>query len=154
MTEHSAVIYSHLHTQKGVTLVELMVSATILGLATIGAFAMIGVGRSLDTDEVLRRQAYQFATAALEDAKYGYQNYPLASATTTSGVQLKIDGGQTISATLEVKVGTEQKVSLQGAPQDGGTIQIPYQSVTAKLRWPSASPTDSVYLVKLVADAG
>lgn len=139
--------------QKGFTLVELMVSATILGLATIGAFAMIGVGRSLDTDEVLRRQAYQFATAALEDPQYGYQNYPLPSSFTPSGVQLKIDGGQTVNATLEIAVGVEEKATLQGAPEDGGTIQIPYQPVTAKVKWPPLNSTDSVFLVKWVADA-
>jgi prepilin-type N-terminal cleavage/methylation domain-containing protein len=139
--------------ERGFSLVELMVSATVLGLATIGALSMIGTGRALDAEEVFRRQAYQFAAAALEDAKYGYQNYPLAAGTTNRAIQLQIDGGQKVNATLISTVGAEQNTDLQAAPPAGGTIPIPYQQVTVKVRWPTASPTDSVSFSKWVANA-
>lgn len=123
-----------------------MIATVILGLCITGVMSMLGSGRDLETEAELRRQARIIAQNTLEEATFNTEEYPLATTLSKSvGVPLIVDAGHPVSATLTVTVGSEANEALM----DGGLY---YQSVTARVAWPSAAPTDFVELRKRVAD--
>lgn len=133
-----------------------MVAATILGLAITGAFAFIGLGRALDEEEVLRRQAYQYVTAALEDTVYSYPKYAkiVAGVRAPEDVFLRTSDGIDLIGSRQIEVTIpDPKISVM-APPDEGTLSLPCKKVSAKVKWSLAGKADSVYLEKVIADAG
>lgn len=131
-------------TQDGFTLIEIMVSTVVLGLAITGIVALLRNGRELEYANGHKRQAKQVAQAAMELEAYYYINY---STMGNMSQDLFFDAGPVnpIAAHLTVTVSAEQSVVWN----DG--ISVPYKSVEAKVLWPYPYPEDSVVIVKRVA---
>jgi Tfp pilus assembly protein PilV len=138
--------------EKGLTLVELMVAALLLGLAITGVMSMLGAGRAVETDKILQRQATLLAADTLEDPQYAAVNYPLAVRNSPYTVALSTGTGHSIPATLTVMV---QDASTEWNDGNGGaSISVPHQTMAVQVQWtaPGTSKTESVVLRKSIAD--
>ncbi len=142
--------------QRGVTLIELMVASIILGIAITGVMTMLGSGRNLDIANSLRRQGRVSAIAILESPVYHYSNY--------AACLPRID---TLSVTLEPAIPSAFVSGREPAPvparatvalTDNPTIRwaghdMASRSIKVNVSWPVGAPTDSVTLVKRIAQA-
>lgn len=141
---------------RGFTLIELVAAATVLGLAATGAMALIGTGRAVSAEEILERQAYQYAAAALEREECHPKMYSailIAGALWPAETRpLTLDGGATINATLTVSAGEESQRDFRDPPSTG-TIPIPIRPITATVAWtPPSGSAKSISLLKYIAD--
>jgi prepilin-type N-terminal cleavage/methylation domain-containing protein len=138
--------------QRGFTLVELMVSGTIFGLALTGTMAMLGTGRGVEAGEILRRQALQLTRSALEDGNIHFENYD-ALAGSTSYPNLKMEGSPDVPATLTIEVENPGPAQLLPPPGETDPVAVPYKVIYAKTKWtsPDGAP-DSVALQRIVTD--
>ena len=140
--------------QSGFTLIELMVSAVILGLSITGIMTMLSVGRTLETEDGLNRQARINAANALEDSNFQSAKYPLPapSANATTGNLIAGAGSLVpytqIQSTLE---GTPLQWTDGNDPTHVSTVAVPYQTRTVFVSWSVAGATQSLTIIKSLA---
>ncbi len=139
--------------QRGVTLIELMVASVILGIGITGVMSMIGIGRDLDFQNKLRREATIAATRILEDSAFNSAKYrewdPVSPSTVPPTVPSRTlvfePGIYAINAIANIKVS-------QGLTTVWAGIPSPSRLVEVKILWPNSYPTDSLYLAKRIAE--
>ncbi len=117
---------------RGYSLVELMVSATIIALLAIAVVSMVRKSNHLRSEDAHRRRARAIIDSCFESRSYHYSNYVDLSGDTLSVI---IDEREKYSTeddhrgTLIVTVSDEKKMS----GSDG--IVIPYKEVSMLVRW-------------------
>lgn len=138
---------SRSHRQQGYTLIELMVSSVVLGLAVVGTTTLWRNGREFEQQGDVRRQAFQALVGAMEAPEYHFSRY--ATAANWSGTAL-LDSGTTSSVTgnLTLEVSPERS-DLWGTGADMNLVH--YKSVTGKITWTLAGKPDSLKLTKRLA---
>jgi prepilin-type N-terminal cleavage/methylation domain-containing protein len=144
------------HHLSGYTLVELMVASSLLGLAVTGVMSMLGTARSAEAQGSLRQQAATLASSALEDTLYHYTRYPLpvaASAPQVNILRLGTGPEDTIHATIIRTVGAiDNTVTWYDYKNPTvADVQVPFQKVTAKIKWSLIGHSDSIEITKRVA---
>jgi prepilin-type N-terminal cleavage/methylation domain-containing protein len=134
---------------EGMTLVELLVAASILGMAITGVMSMLGIGRQIEAENGLRRQGDMVAANVLESPAYHYSNYPFPAGDVSSAITLSTDAAHTIPATQTVSI-ADQTTPFNDLVS-GSHIDVPYQSVSVKVKWTLNGQDDSVTSRKWVA---
>jgi prepilin-type N-terminal cleavage/methylation domain-containing protein len=135
---------SRSHRQQGYTLIELMVSSVILGLAVAGTTTLWRNGREFEQQGDVRRQAFQALVGAMEAPEYHFSRY--AAAADWSGTVL-LDSGTTSSVTANLSLAVSPEESdLWGTGVDMN--QVHYRSVTGRITWSLAGKSDSLKLKK------
>ena len=136
---------SNSHRQQGYTLIELMVSSVVLGLAVVGTTTLWRNGQEFEQQGDVRRQAFQALVGAMEAPEYHFSRY--ATAANWSGTVL-LDSGTTSSVTcnLAVVVSPEDSV-LWGTGADMNRIR--FKHVTGTVTWPLPGKPDSIESLQL-----
>lgn len=142
-----------MNAEGGFSLVEVMVASAIMGMVIIGVMTLIGIGRGMEAETLLRSQALEMAASKLENPAYqnplvGTQITPVdpeissINLKTTSGVNLPGHMTLIISPVLD---GTWPEI-------DGGPdVTVPYQRLTVTVQWTFAGVSDLVELKKRVS---
>lgn len=142
----------------GYTLVELVVAATLLGLAISGVMSMIGSGRQMELENNLRRQARIVASGMLENPLYHFSRYGAFVAGQTIGATtLMADAETPVPATTRLIISSE-RFTIWNDIISGGTSAsvgaLPYRRMEARVSWTVAGQTQSVRIRKNIAQAG
>jgi Tfp pilus assembly protein PilV len=147
-------ISSRLAGSRGVTLVETLVAATLLGLTFVGTTSMLASGRDLESEDYLHRQAFRLASNLLENPFYKPTRYPLLAAGTTSQLDsLKSESGQKITATVSVTVSAPTPVTFQDPTSQFSPGQtISYKKISVQVSWSFAGTPDNISLSNRIAD--
>jgi hypothetical protein len=138
--------------EDGFSLIEVVVASGIMGMVITGVMTLIGIGRGLETESLLRRQALEMAATKLEDPKY--QN-PLVGAEITpidpeiSYINLKTAEGTDVAGQMTLVV--SPTLDDAWAEIGGGTLQVPHQRLTVTVQWGFGGASDQVVLRKRVA---
>jgi hypothetical protein len=138
---------------KGVTLLETVVAATLLGLAFVGITSMLASGRDMETTEYLRRQAFRLAVVAMEDSAFGPGRYSLLTTVPVArNNSLRTPAGQNVAALVSIAVGPESNMTFQDTSTHFSPGRpIEFKRVDAKVSWTFAGRPDSVILMKRIA---
>jgi len=140
-------------TSRGFTLVELLVSATIVAVGVTGVVTMLRKTQDLSVSDAHRRQARSIITSTFEKPTFLFQNYANLVTGTPTPTTVVIDprgAGSTaddLNGTLSDSIGPEQ--TLTGA----NSIPIVYRLVIMKARWKETSVYDSVVITKMLTQA-
>lgn len=132
--------------QRGLTLVEIMVSSIILGISISATATILRVGQDLEYKRNVERQAFRLAYSALEDPNYHYYPNYNALAYSTSTVVLNT-GGRHVNATVTVTPYAESKELW---PPYNTTF---WRRVDAKVTWNLEGTPDSVIATKILGEA-
>lgn len=137
--------------QEGFTLLEVIISAAILGLTVAGVTTLIASGRALDSSSRLRSQAFTLASNTLERTGYHYLAYPVPAAVNVSYPVLVTESGANCTATKTDSVyapASDFWVDANG----GSPVEVPYQRFTVMLTWTCGGLADTLILRKRIAD--
>ena len=139
---------------RGVTLVETLVAATVLGLAFVGTTSILASGKDLETQEYLGRQAFRIAANALEDPFFSPRRFSaLALGTIPRPLDsLKSETGQWIFATVSavITAGTEQFQDDTRSFTPGQPVA--YKKIEVRVAWVFAGNPNTISLSKRIAD--
>lgn len=131
--------------QRGLTLIEIMASSIILGIAITATTTLLRLGQDLEYKRNVERQAYRLAYSALEDPVYhywpNYHTYAVGVTNTTLNSE-----GRSIEAVVTVTPYAEA-VELW-APYNSTA----WKRIDAKVRWTLEGSPDSVVASKIVAE--
>ena len=130
-----------------------MVAGVVLGLAVIGVMSMLSVGRALESDDTLRRQALSLVSSELE--KDNYQKFDLnvpdpGSKTISSAATIQTETAVPVPATLTVVIRNDI-LRWKDGDDPLSLIPVPFQEVKATLIWTFAGKADTVTLQKSIA---
>ncbi|MDQ3001796.1 MAG: hypothetical protein M3Y08_11115 [Fibrobacterota bacterium] len=133
-----------------------MVASSLLGLAVTGVMSMLGTARSVEVLGSLRQQAATLASSALEDTGFHYSRYPLSVAASAPQINiLRLGAGaeDTIHAILIRTVGAiDNSVAWYDYKNPTvADVQVPFQKITAKIKWTLIGQSDSIEITKRVA---
>lgn len=135
----------------GFTLIEVMVSALLLGILVAGATSVIGTGRTLEGAGSYRAQAVRIAANSMERATHHYAAYPLPPGRFPSNPNLATETGAACAANQIDSIYPIQ--SEHWTEADGGNpVDVPYQAICVKLFWSCGGQPDSVVLRKRIAN--
>jgi Tfp pilus assembly protein PilV len=139
---------------RGVTLVETLVAATLLGLTFVGTTSMLASGRNLETGDNLRRQAFRLASNVLENPAFKPTQYSLLAPGTSSQLDsLKSEAGQKITATVSVTVSAAAPIAFQDPTAQFSPGQtISYKKISVQVSWSFAGTSDNISLSNRIAD--
>lgn len=132
---------------RGFSIVEVLVSAAILGIAVVAIVAMVRKGGDLQAEGNYRRKARTAITARFETL-YNHENYPVIAAgendsTITFGAGA---GGDSLVGTLHTTIVSE-------ALTVSATPNIPVQKVTIVLAWDTFDgERDSISMTKWISE--
>jgi type II secretory pathway pseudopilin PulG len=135
----------------GFSLVEILVAAIILSLAIMALVAAGRKSHEFDITYQHHRVARDLITAALESSAYQYTNYDNM---TDSKRQVIIDERDPadktddLAATLVIIVSPEKKTPGGGV----GSPAVIYKDITATITWQEPEGSQTVTVVKSVAD--
>ncbi|MBF0431190.1 MAG: hypothetical protein HQK83_07935 [Fibrobacteria bacterium] len=135
--------------QAGTSLVEIMVSAVILGIVILAIISMIQKGRELDVSSDHRRQARALIHAAFEQDEFKIANYNAISDTTTSrtdSVQLDPDESTPLTGVLSISVSAANVMTVN-------STQVPYKDITMTLTWNEPEGPDTVQVMRRISNA-
>lgn len=136
--------------KKGFTLVEVLVSATLIILCTIAIVAMLRKGREIDINDRHRRFARAIIAAEFETPKFHYSNYSGLPSLIINPYKVTLDERGTTD-TGDDLLGT---VTIDIAPQDDATYStIPFIKVTITVEWPKGNQKDDITLHKYITGA-
>jgi prepilin-type N-terminal cleavage/methylation domain-containing protein len=138
----------------GFTLIEVMVSAILIGIVIMGATSLIATGRTLDSVGRLRAQALRLASNSMERATHHNSAFPISPApqVITTDTALTTESGATCPATqIDSVYGI---ATVQWTEADGGTqgVDVTYQRICVKVNWTCGGLADSVVLRKRIAN--
>ena len=137
-----------IHSQAGYSIVELVVSAVLLGLLIIGMVSMVQKGTELGVQSDHRRQARSLINAAFDSSEFDFRSY--AAITTSQSrvdtVYLDPEESAPVKATLKVVVASQQNFSVSGT-------NVPYKRVSMTVRWILPKEKDSITVEKWLSDA-
>ena len=142
---------------RGMTLLEVVVAALILGISITGVLSMLGSGRDQETLAFLRNQADKVAKNAMEDSNYTSAKYagfaPAAKDWTfPAKADLSSETGTALQADVMVAVGPET-VEWMFNPDLGAFGQaVPFRQVSVTVSWSFAGRNESVSLKKRIAE--
>jgi hypothetical protein len=138
--------------RKGFTLVELLVSASIILLCIIAIVAMLRKGREIDINDRYRRNARAHVVSTLEGPQFKYTKYTDLlnnPGTTTSTVVIDtLPDGNVLTGTLTTNVGGE----ITATAEDG--INVPYIPVTVGIVWQTMEGNDNITITKFISNVG
>lgn len=135
----------------GFTLLELLIASALLGMVITGVMALLGIGRGMESESILRSQALVLAAARLENP--ANQN-PIAGGSIPPvdqviPVNLKTSAGVNVPGQSTLVVSS---IVNDAWPEiGGGTIIVPYQMLNVTVQWGFAGVTDLVVLRKRVS---
>ena len=142
-TRHSCI------NKKGFTLVELLVSATIILLCIIAIVAMLRKGREIDINDRYRRNARAIVVSEFENPRFAYINFKnLQNQTGTTSRTVVIDSladGNALYGSLTSTIGAPT-----ATPADDG-ISIPYIPVTIRIDWQTMEGNDNIIITKYIS---
>lgn len=130
-----------------------MVAGVVLGLAVIGVMSMLSVGRALESDDTLRRQALSLVSSELEKDKYQQFDPTVpdpGSKTITNATTIQTETAVPVPATLTVVVHNDI-IRWKDGILPTTLIPVPFQEVKATLIWTFAGKADTVTLQKSIA---
>lgn len=131
--------------QAGVTLVELMVAATVLGLALSATVSMLRTGMDMEYQQNLERQAYNLAYSALENPAYTYPAAYESMVDSTTAAFLNTEE-QPVNVTVTVAVHPElEEVTWVAHPE------TPWRRVDATVAWHEGGVARSITATKIIA---
>lgn len=138
--------------EKGFSLVELLVAATITMLCIISIVAMLRKGREIDINDRYRRYARAIVVSEFEKSKFHYNQYTnllTQAGTVTKTVVIDDRGTESdITGTLTTTIGAQDFI----AAADG--MNVPYIPVTINVSWSTPDGNDNITLTKHIAQAG
>jgi prepilin-type N-terminal cleavage/methylation domain-containing protein len=137
----------------GFTLIEVMVSALLLGVVVTGATSLIATGRNLESAGSLRSQALRLAANSMERATHHFSAYPITTAPQgiPSNPILTTESGGNCTANQIDSIYAPELANWTDA--DGGNqVDVPYQRICVKLFWACGGPADSVVFRKRIAN--
>lgn len=142
---HYTTILPEARAQAGVTLVELMVAAAVLGLALTATVSMLRTGMDLEHQYNLERQAYNLAYASLENPAYTYPADYDSMADSSTAAFLNTEE-QPVNAIVTVHVHPEQTERTWVAHP-----ATPWRRVDATVAWHENGVARSITATKIVA---
>lgn len=144
--------------EKGTTLVELLVAATIMLVIIAAVIAVIRTGTELEISDNHRREARSILTSWLEDnfthegqgfPKYREDNsiesFPHTIAPVKKIIDYRVGDGTELWGDLTIKFDS----SLLNINNESPTV-IPIYLCTAKITWQENTVMDSIMLVKQI----
>jgi prepilin-type N-terminal cleavage/methylation domain-containing protein len=137
----------------GFTLIEVMVSAILLGIVIAGATSLIGTGRTFDGAGRLRAQALRLASNSMERAAHHNSAFTVTAVNQrlVSNPDLTTESGAVCQATQIDSV--YATATAQWTDADGGNpVNVTYQRICVKLAWTCGGLSDSVVLRKRIAN--
>ena len=138
--------------EKGFSLVELIVAATITILCIISIVVMLRKGREIDINDRYRRYARSIVVSEFEKTKFHHNQYTnllTQAGATTQSVVIDDRGAESdITGTLTTTIGAQDSI----AAADG--MQVPYIPVTINISWSTTDGNDNITLTKQIAQAG
>lgn len=144
---HNLFLKRNRASQRGYSLVELLVSGVILGLVVIAVTSMIRSQANLDESTNLRRQALDLLTEVSQSGRY----HPISSSSTdwsnvrnidTIACQL-ITRHDTIAGSMYADMTEFTTWRVQGLP-------ITFKMVVARITWRDESITETAYITRHV----
>ncbi len=140
-----------LHSNKGFTLVELLVAATIAILCITSVTAMLIKGREIDVGDRYRRYVRALVISEFENPQFHFNQYVNLlnqAGTTTRNVTIDTRGAyDDIPGSLTTVIGAQTAASAS----DGANI--PYIPVTITLAWATVDGNDNITLTKFITQA-
>jgi type II secretory pathway pseudopilin PulG len=139
--------------KKGFTLVEMLVSASVLAISIVSIVAVVRKGQELSNTDSHRRAAATIIASKFENSTYNFLNYNnLTAGTTNSTVIIDPRGtGATddLTGNLAINIGAQQTMT--------GTslISVQYKIITMTVTWtePGDAAQGSVSLTKWITIA-
>ena len=141
--------------KKGFTLVELLVSATIILLCIVAIVAMLRKGRDIDINDRYRRNARAIVVSEFENPQYAYIRYQTLKAKAdpngfeserTNVVIDSLPGGNVLTGTLTTSIGAERTETASD-----GTTNVPYIPLTIKMEWSTIDGDDNITITKYIS---
>jgi prepilin-type N-terminal cleavage/methylation domain-containing protein len=131
--------------RQGFTLVEILVSAIIIGIAIVAVVAVARKSREMDITFNHHRKARVLIDSCFESAEWQYPNYDnFANRQDSVLVDPRSAGGQVLKGLLSISVALDST-----AGSVGGNVR--YKNVNATLTWMEPEGTQSVSMKKSVA---
>ncbi len=135
--------------RKGFTLVELLVSATIILLCIVAIVAMLRKGREIDIDDRYRRNARAVVVSTFESPEFKYTKYKdllnNAGSTDSTVVIDTLADGSVITGKLTTTIGGQ----ITATAGDG--INVPYIPVTVGIVWKTMEGNDNIIITKFIS---
>ena len=122
--------------QRGLTLVEIMVGLFIIGLSVLSMYIMFINGRELITEQYHRRLALEKARALMEDMNYSQKQLGVVP------ISFRGTAADTLVASDDYHVGimAERTVTVQYSPNISPKTGLPYYSaVSVYYEWEELS---------------
>lgn len=133
--------------KQGYSLLELLVSATIIALLTIAVVSMVRKSNHLTSEDAHRRRARALIDSCFESRSFHFSNY-VNLAGDTLGVAIDERGAGSVeddlTGTLTISVSGEMKMS----GSDG--IDVPYKEVGMLVRWLEPEGPVTINLTKWI----
>lgn len=120
----------------GYTLIEVMVSTLVLGLAVAAVATMLRKGKASEDSGEIRRQATLLLQSSLEDTAFGVAKYNTIASPAEAIDTLRLDILK-VPCTTSVSAGTETFDTWN-------SVQVRYKKITSKVRWTFEGIRDSV----------
>lgn len=141
--------------QGGFSLVEVVISAAILGLVVAGLTSLLATGRALDSSSRLRSQAMALASNSLNRTTNHYTAYPVAAGVTSTARTLKTESDAACAATqIDSVYAPVPDYWVDATSGTAGAVEVPYQKITSMVVWNCGGLADTVILRKRIADVG
>lgn len=133
---------TNLRGQRGITLVEVAVSAMLLSLTFLGVITMLQKSRDIDFESDIYLQAKRLARSALEENEYHPSNYATLAPGTAVYADLEIY--PSINSTRSITVVKRVVIDPQALDATGWVGRsIPYRRITATISWEAGAKSVS-----------
>jgi prepilin-type N-terminal cleavage/methylation domain-containing protein len=137
--DHKQVAVS---SDKGFSLVEILVSAIVIGIAITAVVAVTRKSREIDITYQHSRRARGIIDSCFESSPYQYQNY--ANLPTVTDAPVSLDPRYSnLNGYLNIDVAEPPPVAAKSTP-------VTYKIVTATVKWTEPEGPDSVRISKWV----
>ena len=140
----------HYKRQRGFTLIEMLVSATIVMLCIIAIVAMLRKGREIDINDKYRRLARAIVVTEYENPKYHHSQYSNLRTPIIKDSTVIIDdrgADSDITGVLRTAISAEATItSLTGTA-------VPYIPVIISIAWETVDGKDTISISKYISEA-
>ncbi|MEO7423969.1 MAG: type II secretion system protein [Fibrobacteria bacterium] len=138
--------------QRGFTLIEVLVAATILGM-TVSAVAIMIINSSvIRTTNDHFRQARTLVQQQLENFSFSYQNYPQPTGVVSTYVQMDFAEAPlpSVADTIRRSVSNQTQLGFPAEPGFPAGVSVPYQRISVSVTWSENTQSQTVRLRKRV----